>query len=262
MVTQSTHRAGFVRRTLAPLMGGLALATSGQAIAAPVDLSSWISDGTNTWNVAPDNNSVQQTENGRPTFFHNNTNSQGTALGGSITVDTSSDNDFIGFVLGYTQGDTTADDMTAVDYILIDWKQGSQGGWDEGMAISRVTGPIDTAFNATNSDAWDHVGNVEFIERAATLGDTGWVDRTTYNFDIEFTSSRIRVAVDGIEQFDVTGTFADGAFGFYNYSQADVTYAGITEDVLPPDPVPVPAAALLFAPVVGGIVMRRRRTSR
>ena len=29
MVTQSTHRAGFVRRTLAPLMGGLALAMSG-----------------------------------------------------------------------------------------------------------------------------------------------------------------------------------------------------------------------------------------
>ncbi|MEM6747693.1 MAG: PEP-CTERM sorting domain-containing protein [Pseudomonadota bacterium] len=257
MVTRSSAGIGFVRRTLAPLVGGLALTLSGQAAAAPVDLSTWIADGDGTWNLAADNNSVNQTVNGRPTVFHSGEDSQGLSLAGTITVNTSSDDDFVGFVLGYTQGDIDGNPDT--DYILIDWKQGSQGGWDAGMAISRVTGGIDAAFNSLNSDAWDHVGNVEFIERATTLGNVGWSDNTTYNFDIEFTSSRVRVEVDGVEQFDITGTFADGAFGFYNYSQSNVIYAGITEDVLPPDPIPVPAAAFLFAPVIGGMMMRRRR---
>lgn len=213
-----------------------------QAAPVAVNLSSWVSDGNGNWTVAPDNSSVFQSLNSAPTVFHNNTNSQGTALRGSITVETASDNDFIGFVLGYNQGDIDGNPGTT-DYIIIDWKQGTQGGWDEGLSISRVTGAIQAGGTDTTADAWDHVGNVQFLSRATNLGDTGWEDNTTYSFAIEFTATVIRVFVNDVLEIEEFGTFGDGAFGFYNFSQPNVRYAGITEEVIPDaSDVPLPAA--------------------
>ena len=85
---------------------------SGAAHAAPVNLTGWIengfqgNDGAGTWNVQSGNDSVLQTINGEPTvFFDPGTNSQGTALAGTIEVETTGDDDFIGFVLGYQDGE-------------------------------------------------------------------------------------------------------------------------------------------------------------
>jgi hypothetical protein len=105
------------------------------------------------------------------------------------------------------------------------------------MAISRVIGAIDTGGTNTGSDAWQHVGNVTFLERAATLGSTGWADNTQYQFDVEFLPTNIKVFLDGVKQFDINGTFENGSFGFYNFSQQSVLYAGITTEELP-DPQP------------------------
>ncbi|MGB1263631.1 MAG: PEP-CTERM sorting domain-containing protein [Cognaticolwellia sp.] len=200
-----------------------------------IDLSTWERDGSGSW-VLPggDNNSVLQTLNSRPTVFFNDMNSQGLSLSGSIEVEESGgDDDFFGFVLGYDNDDLFGSNATT-NYILVDWKQGTQGGWDAGMSISRVTGSIDAGGTDTNADAWDHIGNVSFIERAATLGAIGWADATEYQFDISFTATNITVLVDGIEQFNINGAFEDGSFGFYNFSQPQVRYAGIEEDVIPP----------------------------
>ncbi|WOI52781.1 PEP-CTERM sorting domain-containing protein [Parvularcula sp. LCG005] len=234
-----------------------ACALIGGAFAAPVavDLSTWVQDGNGNWILAGDSASVLQTRNSAPTVYHNNQSSQGKALAGTIKVETSSDDDFIGFVLGYTQGDI--DGLSDTDYILVDWKQGTQGGWDRGMSISRVTGRIQSSGTDTNADQWDHVGNVEFLARANTLGSTGWADNTEYNFAIEFTASVIRVTVDGNLEFELFGSFSDGAFGFYNFSQPDVRYAGITEEVLPP--VPLPAALPLMAAGLGVVGFARRK---
>ena len=235
-------------------------ATHAHAAAVPVDLSSWTKDGNGNWTLAPDNNSVFQSLNSAPTTFHNGENSQGKALAGTITVETTADDDFIGFVLGYTQGDI--DGNTDTDYILIDWKQLNQAGWDAGMSISRVTGAIQTCGTCTGTDPWDHDGNVELLARANTLGNVGWSDNTTYNFEIEFTATNIKVFVDGVLQFNIFGTFADGAFGFYNFSQERVRYAGITEEVLPPaSEVPLPAALPLLLSGIGalGFFSRKKR---
>lgn len=63
------------------LICGAFLAAPSLSTAAPVDLSSWSVEGSNSsWNVAADNNSVLQTVNGSPTVFHNGVNSQGNAL--------------------------------------------------------------------------------------------------------------------------------------------------------------------------------------
>lgn len=239
---------------------GAAALIAGPAASAPVDLSDWKVDGGGNWTLqsgASPNDSVKQTLNSRPTVFFNDMNSQGASLSGTFEVQTTSDDDFFGFALGYDENDIFGTNPTT-DYILIDWKQGTQGGWDAGMAASRVTGSIDAGGTDTSADAWDHVGNVNLLERAATLGDIGWEDNTEYLFDIVFTESLIQVAVDGVEQFVLNGTFEDGSFGFYNFSQPDVLYAGITEDTVTdpdpdPDPIPDPGSDPTPVPAPGSL---------
>jgi hypothetical protein len=78
-----------------------------------------------------------------------------------------------------------------------------------------------------------------------------------------FTSSLVEVFVNNVKELSVNGSFADGSFGFYNYSQAQVRYAGLQQDVLPPQPSAVPLPAALPALAAGiaffGLMGWRRR---
>src|SRR5262245_53474212 len=107
-------------RTLAFLLCLAAL----PALGAPVTLSTWTtqnySAGAGNWVLQPGNTSVLQTLNGDPTVFLSDQSAVGTSIQGVIRVSTSSDNDFVGFVLGFDSGDFA---NAAADYLLIDWKQ-------------------------------------------------------------------------------------------------------------------------------------------
>jgi len=246
------------------LLGGLLGAVPAQAVDVPVDLSTWTQEGAGSWTLLPGNNSVRQNTNGNPTIFYSDYSAFGNQLSGTIRVNTSSDNDFIGFVVGFKPGDLTA---AGTNFLVIDWKQGNQGSFGctafAGLALS-----VATAGLANNSGAWCHSGNgVTELARGATLGNVGWSENVTYGFDIAYTASNIKVWVDDVLQFDLNGSFGDGRFGFYNYSQAAVTYAGITNAVLPPPPpppgVPEPATwgmMMLGLGVVGSALRRQRRT--
>ena len=228
------------------------LLSAGSAFAAPVDLSGWTSEGAGNWNVAIPPDSVTQSINGQPTVFHNGTNSQGTSLSGTIEVQTTGDDDFVGFVLGYDSGELSSG---SADFWLVDWKQGNQGAAAVGLSLSHVTG------STVENDYWAHVGGVSEQVRATNLGSTGWADNTAYTFDLTFTSTLIEVFVDGILEISLAGSFGDGAFGFYNYSQSNVSYAGITEDVII-SPVPLPAGLPFLFAALGalGLASRRRKS--
>ncbi len=246
------------------------------ASSVPVDLSGWTENGrggnnAGTWTVqGTGNDSVVQSRNGSPTvFFNGNENAQGKALQGEITVETSIDDDFVGFVLGYEDGEINS---TNADFWLIDWKQGNQGGQTAGLALSHVTGDltVTSSANSTGSQWWQHSGPINEVQRATNLATTGWVTNQTYDFELIFTSSLIEVKVDGTTELSWSQTdnggnaFTDGSFGFYNFSQQTVRYAGITQGTAPnpnpnPNVVPLPAGMPLLIAGLGAFGWMRRR---
>lgn len=253
------------------------VAASSGVAAAPVDLSTWTAEsypavagfGAGKWTVAADGNSVTQSVNGQPTLFVSDFNVFGTDVRGKIRVNAGSDNDFVGFALGYKAGDTT---NTGADYLLVDWKQGDQyydfgapsntPGSDayKGLAVSRVFG-VPTA-----DEFWGHVnfpdngnGNgLNPLARGANLGSTGWADGATYEFRFVFQPTTLQVYVDNQLELSVSGAFSDGRLAFYNFSQGNVTYSAFTVDQAPPVPEPGTWALLLGGLVLVGAAARRR----
>ncbi len=266
------------RISAAGLAAGLFLATS--AAAAPVNLNTWTNEnyppvsnfnGAN-WDVAIDGSSVTQTVNGQPTVFYSDFDSYGIQSTGTIRVQTNSDDDFIGFVLGFDPGDTSS---ASADYLLIDWKRSNQsfnftGGTADstagslatvGLAVSRVTG-IPTA-----DELWGHQnqaanpnGGVTELARGMTLGATGWNVATDYEFSFDFGPNNLVISVNGVKQFDLVGSFENGRFGFYNFSQDIVKYSAFETDPGSFD-VPLPASAWLLIAAFGGLGVAKRRKS-
>jgi len=248
--------SSFITKTI---IFGITSMLSATIVAAPVDLSSWTANGSGNWTLQSGNNAVNQSLNSDPSVFHNGKNSQGLKLSGEITVQTTSDDDYIGFVLGYNEGNIN---NSPVDYLLIDWKQSDQGGFFggtalAGLAISRVTAELDDASGAWLHDSSD---GVQELQRSVNLGRTGWVDNTTYEFDIVFSSSLVEVFVNDTKELSVQGSFSDGSFGFYNYSQSNVLYSAIDEAIAPS--VPLPPAVWLFSSGLIGLIGMRKKISR
>lgn len=253
--------------------GACAFATAaGAATMEPIDLRPWTAQGlpgSSNWIVSSDGSSVRQTVNSTPTVFFGGGDAQGYRFSGLVTVDTTNDDDYFGFVLGYDSGDLSG----GSEFLLIDWKQATQKLRDNpgtglaGLALSRVTGSINTGTSSNpNANAFHHTGVVSELVRGSTLGSTGWVDRATYLFDIAFTATNVTVSVNGVQQFNYTltsGTFDNGAFGFYNLSQDNVVYSAFTRGLIdPPTPatIPLPAGAPLLLLGLGGLAIARRRS--
>ena len=242
--------------------------------AVPVNLNTWTAEsypavsgfGAGNWVVAPDGSSVFQSVNGQPTLFYSDFNTFGSSFTGMIDV-SGGDDDYIGFALGFNAGDTTSG---SADYLLIDWKAGTQtfdfGAPSStpgttapaGLAVSRITG-IPTA-----DEFWGHTdfithtdGGVEELQRATNLGATGWKAGTSYEFTFDFGPNDLEVFVDGVKELDITGSFNNGSFAFYNFSQASVTYAGFEQGQ--GSFVPVPAAVWLFGSGLVGLIGVARR---
>ncbi len=252
-------------RHIAALAGLAVLAGCAYVAMRPVDLSGWQQDGAGVWTViATDtgNDSVVQSENANPGVFYDPT---GPAQRRSFTIfiraDDGSDDDFIGFVLGYQPGEIEA---SRPDFLLIDWKRADQeygnlGLARAGLAVSRVSAPLRESTGAWAHDAAD---GVQELARAATLGRTGWQPGQTYKFEITYDSGNLSVKVDGKPELSLTGDFPAGGLGFYNYSQPAVTYSGVAAQKTPPLPWWLIAMLLIALLLALGAAARRSKSRR
>jgi hypothetical protein len=211
--------------------------------ATPEDLSSWAPEsypGTadpttqpGNWVLGTDNVTVTQTANGAPTFYATTHPADDHRITVSFAIPETTDNDFVGFALGFDPGDTA---NSGADFLLVDWRQTTQAiqwfdspmvGGTAGLAVTRITGvPL-------WGEIWSHddlTGGAEVSElgRGATLGDAGWAEEVTYDFEIEYQTDRLRIWVDGVLEFDLTGDFPPGGFALYNFSQIGVEAGPVT----------------------------------
>jgi uncharacterized repeat protein (TIGR01451 family) len=205
---------------------------------ATVDLRTWKPEtytaGSANWIVAADGQSVVQTINGATAFFYGEFGSFGVRLEGKIRT-TDTDDDYMGFALGFRPGDTTNPNA---DFLIVDWKQNNQSGTLcgsgatalRGLAVSRVRGiPLADEFWVHADGSCNGIGNgLQQLARGRTRGNTGWVRNQTYTFTFESTATTLKVWVDGTLEIDITGNFSPGRFAFYNYSQAQVTYSALS----------------------------------
>lgn len=195
---------------------------------SPVDLNNWSQEGlanNGNWNISTDGTSVLQTINGAPTFFVSPDTIFNTVVRGKFIVETTGDDDFIGFVFGYQR---PVGEEEYFNFILFDWKQITQR-WNiwtgyEGFTLARIEGIITGALSSGNVPYWGHADtNMQVI--ATKYADTlGWADNTEYMFELSYRSDRIIIKIDSVTIFNVSGDFPQGRFGFYNYSQPYVRY--------------------------------------
>ena len=178
--------------------------------------------GPTTWTLSQDNLTVTQTQNSGPGVAMTNLPAVGVTIEFELEVQTTGDDDFIGWTVGYESGDHSNPNA---EYMIFDWKQADQNcdGWGyDGLAMNRVTGIPTLSGGCDNiGNFWSHADAVSEEARAINLGSTGWGDNTTYLVELQYEVDHVQVWVDGALEFDEVGTFPVGNFGFYTLSQPD-----------------------------------------
>lgn len=226
----------------------LAASTTSANAAIAIDLNDWSQQGVlsnGNWVVATDGSSVLQTINGNPTYFVSDSDYINTVFDGAFKVQTSTDDDFIGFVFGWNGTE---------DFYLFDWKQANQsiGGYGyEGFTLSKISG--------TDVNFWNHSGTDIAVLATDYSTTNGWADNTLYDFSLSYTSNNITIGIDGNEIFNLDGTYGAGQFGFYNYSQQNVFYQGFTESVAAVPEASTMAMMLGGLGLVGFMAARRKK---
>ena len=220
------------QKLISDIANALRKTTAGEVIEVDgiqyVDMNNWMrtGPGSATWNVETGGRTVLQTVNGDPTFYVSSQEYRNLTVQGTIKVNDTSDDDWIGFVLAYKDPQNTSSDQ--YEFILFDWKKADQSGAYAGYSISDVNGQI--TLSDFNTYFWNHTDTGPsgvFDVLNTDFGDKGWAAGTTYYFRILYLPTRIKVMVNDVTIFDVSGTFQDGRIGFYNYSQADVQYGNV-----------------------------------
>jgi len=206
-----------------------------------MDLSNWSSvilamdrgvHVSPNWVLNSTKTSVTQTTNSRPTAFLSDIDCVNAKIEGYFSVDTSNDDDFIGFVFGYK--DTG-------HYYLFDWKQAhgsdahSNNSGKQGMSVKLVN----TDSTIEEEELWSSLGSGDKV-KVLYHNDIAYADKTLYSFSLTYIDEgKFNIVVkQGTKILDditiIDNTYTSGKFGFYNFSQDMVTYTGFNIKELAP----------------------------
>lgn len=211
-------------------------------------------------NYICDNNNAarRQTVNGKPAIVLSDLQVDNVRIVGHISVETTSDDDLIGFLWGW---------QSPAHTYLLTWKQFNQnwtaacGNALAGLAIKKIDGPVGSSttvsfnpsfgFNATDyvyncADLWSTdrnnsnllSGNTTYLESPRDVGGVtrGWADNITYRAEFYYTPTRTRILIysddmmtgdtsDLVASFTVVdSSYPVGAFAFFSNSQAQVAF--------------------------------------
>ncbi len=206
--------------------------------------------GDTVYVVAP--NPDYPAANGPASFFVSPFNAGGT-FKVNITPNTETDDDYIGFAVGYTaplnDEACTNEDTCDTSFILFDWKKATEveggnplpteEGGQEGFSLMKVAGARDLQNNNTAQHPncfWTHEDVDNFCDVLGTdygFG-KGYSFGVTYSFQVTATTTQLKIVLLGTGGnanrtiFDVAPpggtTFTAGRLAFYNYSQPNVEY--------------------------------------
>ena len=220
------------------LAGPIVLLLSGTALGQGqlIDLSTWQvvqyehnQQPDANWVLQNNNTTAHQTVNADPSILLSDFDAAAQEIQGTWRVDTSGDDDFMGFVFGY---------QDRGQFYLFDWKAASQsfgGGFAEvGMSLKVVQMP--PGQDPGLLDLWSTAGTANVTTLAHNT--VPWQAFTDYTFLLRFSSGSIEIEVSQgntlLEQWMIAdSTYTNGNFGFYNYSQGDVVYSGFTQQNIP-----------------------------
>ncbi|SFT76058.1 gliding motility-associated C-terminal domain-containing protein [Lishizhenia tianjinensis] len=217
----------------------LAQLPCGQAM----DLNTWSQEGyasTGQWTVNASGTQVVQSVNGASTWFVSPEDYINVLIQGSIKVNTSADDDLVGFVFGYENpiGTLTNPSNTYLKTFVLDWKQSTQTfvgmNCTEGFALYQMDGNFDfTNITIQGSgqvypEMWQRVNSANLNLLDTDYSNNGWNDFQQYNFQLKYTYDSIVIWIDGNRIFEESGCYNPGKFGFYNQSQDDVIYSNFS----------------------------------
>jgi hypothetical protein len=142
---------------------------------------------------------------------------------GRFSVQTSSDDDLIGFVFGWQDPE---------HFYLVDWKQtqqndGSCGLAEEGAVLKVVSSTV-TIEDCT--DLWRSSGTARVTPLVpVSANPAGWDDFAEYDLRLVFRPGAIEVQISqgstiAVSMTSNDTTYRSGKFGFFNYSQEAVRY--------------------------------------
>ncbi len=220
------------------------------------------------WSTGADGRSLTQSKNSAPSIYTTNLAADGHVLEFDLLVTNDNDDDYIGWTVGEELGGLASTGSAGDrDYLLFDWKQGAQAVCfgslvngvcppainylrNPGLQLNRVTGPVTNYTLHAPTDPARAGHNVAMVTPATTLGATGWQLGRTYRVRMAYSTTLIQVWVtpevmvngrfntadptfrneDRQLEFDLTGNFPDGRFGFYSNSQSNTSFRFVSLD--------------------------------
>jgi hypothetical protein len=204
--------------------------------AKTVDLRKWSAAGgadAGQWTVSAKGNDVFQKINGHPTVFLSDQDYAYRVFSGGIEVRDTGDDDYIGFVFGYSPD----------HFYVFDWRRGQQRDHKPGFYLFEFKGTLAELRSYSWKVHYGLGGNKVKVLATDIGAGKGWVPHKLHKFNLQVTRRNVKVDIDGRKIFDVSGEFKTGKFGFFNWSQGNVSYKSI-EQLFPPVPSDLSVSAI------------------